>query len=240
MGSGWGALEVRTRWPARRGRRAAFADDTLGPDQQPWLQLWETGAFPAQTQPVSTNVGPQWTDKLLTLGDDWHALLHLGLLRHSTGDHAGARAAWQKSSALKENPWSLRNLAVVEQDATAAAALLTHAHALLPGNWQLTNETLAALLRAGLASDALDLISGLDSAQRAHGRIRLCECRAALAVGDTQRAGAILRGPWEISDLKEGEDSLGRLWSDYQRAAGTDEPLPYRYDFRMHPEPAPC
>ncbi len=232
-GSGWGALEVRSGGlPAAPG--TPFAEDTLDEKQQPWLRLLD-GQLPVSDPPAATVVGPQWTE-LLEKQHDWHSLLQLGLVRYAAGDLDGARHAWRESAAAAPNPWSLRNLALLAENADAAALLYTEAHDLLPGDWRLSNETLGALLAAGRAAHALALVDRLDSMQRGHGRIRLQECRAAIKTGALDRAGEILRGGLEISDLKEGEDSLGTLWTEFQAAAGTDEPLPARYDFRMHPE----
>jgi hypothetical protein len=233
IGSGWGALEVRTGGlPPAPG--TPFADDTLSAAQQPWLDLLD-GRLPICDPPADTVVGPQWTE-LLEKQTDWHSLLQLGLVRYAAGDLDGARTAWRESTAATPNPWSLRSLALLAEDADAAALLYTEAHDLLPGDWRLSNETLGALLAAGRAAHALELIDRLDSVQRGHGRIRLQECRAAVATGAVERAGEILRRGLEISDLKEGEDSLGTLWADYQAAAGTADPLPAAYDFRMHPD----
>ena len=235
-GDGWGALEVRTgHLPASPG--TPFPESTLGPRQQPWLDLHATGHLPPPSStmdPASTCTGPDWRRLLEDDGrPDWHTFLHLGLVRLADGDVVGAKEAWQASIEDRANPWALRNLSELNTVDGDGRPGLVAAHELMPGNWQLTAETLRALLAVGRAKQALDLVDALDDAQRAHGRIRLYECRAALGAGEVDRAGRILAGGLEIVDLREGEESLDALWADYQRAAGSDDALPDDYDFRM-------
>lgn len=57
------------------------------------------------------------------------------------------------------------------------------------------------------------------------------EAELLLAEGRTAEARAVFDAGFEVADLREGEEALGRLW-----ARLTDEPLPDRYDFRMRPD----
>lgn len=233
-GSGWGALEQRAM-TLPQDEATPFADETLAIDQRPWLRLLETGLLPVQDPPAPAVTGRPWRDLLEATAADWHAHYHLGLLRYADGDVTGARAAWRASG---DNPWALRCLAETDLragEAGAAADRLRAAHALAPGLLQLTVETLSALLAAGRAEEALALVDELAPAHRDHGRIRLLRCTAAIAAGRPEIADAILRDGLVVPDLREGEDSLHRLWADCQRALGTDEPCPPDYDFRMHP-----
>ncbi|MFE2382972.1 DUF5107 domain-containing protein, partial [Streptomyces misionensis] len=73
----------------------------------------------------------------------------------------------------------------------------------------------------------------LPPAVRRRGRFRLLEAELLLAEGRGAEARAVFDTDFEIADLREGEDVLGRVW-----ATLTDEPLPAHYDFRMRPGPA--
>jgi hypothetical protein len=64
-----------------------------------------------------------------------------------------------------------------------------------------------------------------------HGRVVLQRVRALLADGQADAARTLLEAGIEVSDLREGE-TLGALW----RTLFGDQPLPYRYDFRMRPD----
>jgi uncharacterized protein DUF5107 len=245
-GSGWGALEQHRRQaagePPLTGPGTAWPEETLGPEQEPWLALLRTGELPEPDPaqpPPSYVVGPGWTPLLEVAPEHWASWLHRGVARWHAGSHAEARTAAAASLAHRVTPWALRNLAVAEGEGGDVAAAADHyqqAHALAHGERALAVETLRALLDAGRAGDALTLVDRLDPTVRRHGRVRLLELRAALASGDLDRAGAILDSDLAVDDLREGEDSLAELWDDYHRARGTTPapPLPSRLDFRMH------
>ncbi len=64
------------------------------------------------------------------------------------------------------------------------------------------------------------------------GRFRLIEAGLLLAEGRRQEARAVFDAGFEVADLREGDEVVGRLW-----ARLTDEPLPERYDLRMRATP---
>ncbi|MGH3098024.1 MAG: DUF5107 domain-containing protein [Streptosporangiales bacterium] len=249
-GSGWGALERRLR--ERSGGDALglpglpFPDASLGEVERPWLRLLEVGALPEADPadaPPSYVTGLAWQRFLDRAPDGWFTWLHRGVVRWAAGEREEASEAWRRSHADTPNGWALRNLGRADQLAgrvEAAAEQLAAAHRLLPWVWPLTIEALAALIDAGRPDAALDLVDGLDDTQRSAGRTRFLHARAALAAGDTYRAGRILEDGLVVPDLREGEDALSVLWQDYcaaLRQAGkprADERLPYVYDFRMH------
>ncbi|HEY3005568.1 MAG TPA: DUF5107 domain-containing protein [Kribbellaceae bacterium] len=237
-GSGWGALAVETgELPDDPG--TPFGADTIGPEQVPWQAFWRTGRLPASEPPAATETAPVWEallDKTL-LDEDWHGLLHKGFQRFAAADPAGARDAWERSLAARPTAWSLRGLAELdrsERDTARAAGRLLQAQGLAPDCAPLIVEALAALVGAGRAAEALEVVDNLSAEQRRLGRVRLYECQAAIALGDGDRAGAILEDGLALADLREGDDVLERLWEDYQRCVGGAAPLPAAYDFRMH------
>ena len=262
-GAGWGGLEVRRRRRAAAlpGMLAdAFAGDPLGPDQAPWLQLLEQGTFPAPTPgtaPGAWMVQQEWRvllEAALAAGgaDNWLGWLHAGVMRYADGDRAGAVAAWTRSLAHARTVWALRNLAVVarqEKRFDEAIALMDEACGLVPGLLPLGVEWGATLLEAGRADGWMERVDRLAPPVRQHGRIRLLVARAALALDRLDEAEAILRGPIEVSDLREGETLLSDTWFEIaarrlaaQTGAPVDDalrararqasPLPPHLDFR--------
>ncbi|GIG61753.1 hypothetical protein Lfu02_61250 [Longispora fulva] len=250
-GSGWGALERHCRADTSLHLPGTpFDDDTLGPEQQPWRALVDTGALPAPppgTAPTSYQVAPGWRALLERAPENWFSLLHVGVARWHAGNTDGARAAWRASVHAARNPWALRNLAVANLRAgqfATAADQFTSALRLRPGLRPLVVEALGAMLAADRPEQALAVVDGLGPALRAHGRIRHLECAAAIAADRMDRAGRLLGTGIVIDDLKEGDDALEQLWFAYHERLATtvavdrvraDNPLPTIYDFRMSP-----
>ncbi|WP_066950227.1 tetratricopeptide repeat protein [Microtetraspora fusca] len=243
-GSGWGALESRLRRLDLPG--TPFAASTLGLDQEPWLQLLETGQMTAGSPtkaPVSYQVGPAWQALLEAAPPNWTTMLHLGVALHHSGDADGAFSAWTSSVADARNPWALRNLAVLARqsgDVHLAANLLREAHEMVPLVHALVVETLDALLKID-PSEALKFVDELAPELRTHGRIRMLECMAAVGAGRLERATRIADTSLVVDDLREGEDSLGELWFRYHeaRAAAIDPSLPWQRVREENPVPAP-
>ncbi|MFF2846194.1 DUF5107 domain-containing protein [Streptomyces sp. NPDC058001] len=251
-GSGWGALERLRRTASGDDSlaRAAtpFPDSTLGPEQEPWLALLGEGTMPATlpgTPPVSYETDPAWAPHLAD-AQDWLGLLHQGVLHSAQGDFALAEAAWSRSAAVTPNAWAHRNLGALADhrgDLKAAVDSYLQAHELTPHLLPLVHELLDVLIRAGLPSLALTVTELLGSEQRADGRVRLLEARAALDAGELARCGALLDEGIEVATIREGETSLGDLWHAYQSRSAEDTaperratpPIPRAYDFTLRP-----
>ncbi|MDQ0306782.1 tetratricopeptide (TPR) repeat protein [Kitasatospora herbaricolor] len=243
-GSGWGALEHHRRTKTGEAPLstpgAPFPDTTLGPEQAPWLELLHHGRITADPgrAPASHQSDPAWGD-LLRAADGWLAQLHLGTLHAHTGDHQAARKAWQHSLELHPTPWAWRNLATLAAhtgDPDEAAHAYRQALQLAPTLLPLVLESAGLLLRAGHPHEVLEHLETLDTTQRATGRVRWTEARAALDTGDTDRCGRLLHEGIEVADIREGENSLHELWFAHQRATSDITPglpLPRAYDFRM-------
>jgi tetratricopeptide (TPR) repeat protein len=259
-GSGWGALERIAR--ERGGDRSLnlpgtpFTDDSLGPRQAPWLELLETGRLPstpADQPPAAYQTSSRWVPHL-EAARGWLALLHLGVIRAAAGDITAAADAWTRSIAAEPNAVAWRNLAVLAQvdgDLPSAIDRYRQAHALAPDLAPLAAELLNALLAAGDGAGALTVIETVPAEQRALGRFRLAEVRAALLTGDLDRAAAGLEHAAVVPpDVREGEVALHEVWFDYQVALAArqeqrpadDElrsrvratvPVPAYLDFRM-------
>jgi hypothetical protein len=227
-GSGWGALEVAAAFLAPS---AGQPFGSCAAEQQPWAELLDSGTLPVSDPPAPAITGSAWRARLEDSADDWHAFYHLGLLRLADGERAGARDAWERSVAESRTPWALRGLAFLatEESPTDAADLIAEAHALRPAIRELTIETLEVLLVAGRAGEALAVIEALSPEDRAIGRIRLLEAKAALGFGATERVARLLAEGISVDNLREGELSLDALWL----AVHPDEPVPANYDFRM-------
>jgi hypothetical protein len=264
-GSGWGALEVLRRQAAGESTAdsasAPFTEADLGEEQTPWLALVRDGAFPAldpDVEPLGYMVQDEWRDLLeqsIAEGrsQNWAAWYHLGVMRYYVGDLDGARIAWQTSLELQRTPWTLRNLAILDQlsgDMAAAASGYVSACRQRPSLQPLAAECGAALIQADQPNEWLVLLAELPEVVRHSGRIRLLEAQAALAIKDFARVERIFADPPIVADLREGERSLSQLWFEFheQRICAEEDqpvddalrarvrrefPVPQEIDFRM-------
>lgn len=247
VGSGWGALEVLRGQYKLPG--TPFAEATLGPEQEPWLELLHSGAVPEPRRvgpPGPTLVAPHWRDMLETAPARPHAEYHLGVAQWHAGDLAQAVRSWERGLELAPSRWPLlRCLAVADQESghvERAADRYAEAFDDLCAErrddgvvWSaataaLGREAIAALVAAGRAQAARSVWDRLHAHTRQTGRFRLIEAQLLLAEGELRAARAVFDEGFEVADLREADEVIGEVW-----AAVSDEPLPERYDFRMRP-----
>ena len=230
-GSGWGALErlrlAKQSQPDRIPDAMPFGKDNLGPEQEPWVELLETGALrerdPAE-DPGAYMVQPEWREVLESAtaprgaarsgrSDHWLAWLHLGVMRLDALDASGAEEAWKRSLERRPNGWALRNLAVLRQRAGDKAA----ERELLCRAWE-TGPKVAALaleyattLVAAKDYEALGVfVQSLPDAIRNHERMRMMSAQAALECGDFEEVERLF--DQDFASNREGEVSLTDLW----------------------------
>ena len=259
-GSGWGALEQRRRTSAGEPDLASsatpFPNDTMADEQEPWLALLEGRRHVGDPgrPPPSYQVSAGWR-ALLERADGWHGLLLLGVARWHAGDPAGAQLAWRESLNEQPTAWAWRNLAVSETAADRPAEALAaydRAVELAPDVPALQLERLEAIASTRDPQAVLAAVDTLAGEERGHPLCRLVEARAAVEGRDARRAAALLEPGLVLPGLREGDRCLEELWrayrtlrrardagldaSDKHRAAALTEPLPWAYDFRMHPD----
>ncbi|MEV5981181.1 DUF5107 domain-containing protein [Streptomyces sp. NPDC052114] len=247
VGSGWGALEVLRAEYKLPG--TPFDESTLGPEQEPWRELLETGAVPEPRKvapPGPTLVSPHWRDMLETAPARPLAEYHLGVAQWHAGDRAQAVRSWERGLALAPSRWPLlRCLAVADRaEGNTERSADRYAEAFddlclerrdegaawTTATAALGREAIEALLDARRTEAAREVWTRLHEATRAEGRFRLLEAQLLYAEGDMAAVRAVFESGFEPADLREGAEELGDLW-----AAATGEEIPERYDFRMRP-----
>ncbi|WP_371790171.1 DUF5107 domain-containing protein [Streptomyces sp. NBC_01471] len=246
-GSGWGALEVLRGGHQLPG--TPFDASALGEDQQPWVELYRSGAFPAprkDTPPGPSLVSRHWRDMLETALAEPLTEYHLGIAQWHGGDRAQAVRSWERGLELAPSRWPLlRCLAVADRyeghdgrsaDRWAEAFDDLCAEPRDGGTWTavtaaLGREAIDVLLTVGRTADARRVWDRLDPETRARGRFRLIEAQLLLAEGDSGAARAVFDAGFEVADLREGAEILNEVWS-----ALTDDPLPEEYEYRMRPQ----
>ncbi|WP_328906829.1 DUF5107 domain-containing protein [Streptomyces sp. NBC_00234] len=245
-GSGWGALEVRRAGYKLPG--TPFAESTLGEQQEPWLELLNTGTFPPPGVPAPPGpslVSPHWRDMLETAPADALTEYHLGVAQWHADDRAQAVRSWERGLPRASSRWPLlRCLAVAAKDSGQTGRAADHYGEAFDdlcaqhgdATWAaatdaLARETIEAQLAADRPGEARRTWSSLSPEVRGRGRFRLLEARILLAEGDTTATRALFDDGFEVADLREGAEILGEIWK-----AITSDPLPDAYNYRMRPE----
>ena len=251
-GSGWGALEDRRRQaegePPLSRPGAPFDAGSLGPEQEPWLDLLRTGTvdLDLSSPPPSYQVAAGWRRRLEQATGPAADLL-AGVAAAYGGEGDAARSAWRRSLDGRPNAWAWRDLAVLASDVDAGLAAYREARALAPDLVPLVLEHLTLLLEAARPVEALAEVDRLPAGLRAQPRVRLLEARAAVASGEVARAGGLLEPGLVVPQLREGARLLEDLWYGYRAlrlvddglapaeavTAARREPLPAVYDFSM-------
>ncbi len=212
-GSGWGHVELRLRGRPHVVPTQALPFPQVDDDSLPAHHLLdgdaEALAGSAHRLPVPP-VSDRWRAVLEGAQDSAWVHLARAVNAHVRGETGPATEQYDASLAAGENPWALRGLALLADDARACD-LYARARLLRPDCRGLAVEHLERLLAAGRADDCLDAIAVLEPAIRGHGRTRLLEARARLARGERERAAAILES-LVVEDLAEGDTVLGEVW----------------------------
>jgi len=239
--SGWGALELARRkhdpqaLPTPPG--LVFPPDSLGSEQQKWLDLLIRGDFPCPDPadlPGEWMIQSEWLYLLEKLPiKNWFAWLHIGVMRMERYDLSGAVAAWQESIRLRPSVWAYRNLAIAAQMQNqtslcleyydAARALAPDSGSMVPG---LAVEYLQALCAAHRYADAWQFIQTLPDETRQADRIQILLGRVALELGDLAVVESVLQREYAV--IREGETELTDLWADMwirRLAAQTGQPV---------------
>ncbi|MDI3407035.1 DUF5107 domain-containing protein [Streptomyces cavernicola] len=248
VGSGWGALEL-LRMGGKLLPGTPFDAATLGPEQEPWLELLRAGAYPAArcaaAPPGPSLVDRAWRDMLETAPADPATEYHLGVAQWHAGDRAQAVRSWERGLERAVSAWPLlRCLAVADRESghlSRAADRYAEAFdglcaerastsAWTAATVALAREAIEALLAVGRPAVARTVFDRLDPSIRKRGRFRLLLAQLLVEEGDLVGARGVFDVGFEVAELREGAEVLGEVW-----VRVTDAPLPARYDFRMRP-----
>ena len=259
---GWGCLEQMICGEDKfRCGVLRFPKARLGAAEKEWLSLLQDGALPCP-DPLAEPKGYQVNDRWLKLlkksikteqGNHWYAQYQLGVMLAYRNDIKGAKAAFNKSIKMAPSPWALRCLAVLadqDGDVKKAGDLMKKALSMSTQR-NLAIEAVTMLLKGQRAAEALKAIEALPAEVQRLGRIKALHIEALLGCGDIAQAEKELRRKIVLTDVREGEVSLTKMWFELcamkkAKAEGipvTDELIkemsetvtpPAHLDFRMH------
>ncbi|MDD3334928.1 MAG: DUF5107 domain-containing protein [Eubacteriales bacterium] len=246
QGDGWGALEVLRRERQQDAPLCPWLDfGRPGQLQEPWKRLLLEGSFgehPLDAPPESWMLQQEWIKLMQTAvsGPDQenaYAQLELGMSLLVKKELKVAAACLRRSLKLRPSAWAMYGLSYMGEPKTALNWLLK-AVSFSPDTGALAVEALRRLLEADAPKRALALEEGLPQSVRATPRVRLYRCTALVRLKRIKEAEA-LYPTLCISDLREGELGVTKLWFELQEAKSGSEvqasALPTELDFRTHP-----
>lgn len=266
--SGWGYLETMRREKANAPKLdiadGLYSNDSVTDKEQPWLELLEKGQLPkrnAEDDPGEYIANSEWKQLLLDAYSmeedrDWHIWLHLGVASNNANNAQVAIECWTKANAIKPSAWAHRNLAVAfSEQGNDNEAWLHYGEALklLPAERSIAIEASSFLISRKMTQELAALASKLDDSIRSIPRIKLALAYGALYAGNHEAVETFFQTPFQLEDLREGDNALTDLWFEYQAvklaaaegvplneshkdSARKGSPPPKGFDFRMHIE----
>ena len=245
-GSGFGAVEIMRM---ERDKDATppvsmlFPVDTIGKEEQPWVNLLENGYLPeisAGELPSSYMVSEKWRghiEKSLESekGYNWTALAHYGALCYESFDSTdfsidviteesdeektqAAREVWKKATELCPNIISYRNLAFLENTAQNYEAAENYYDKALGiqgayDDFALISEYLIFLVGRKKFEKLWALYTALPDSLKEVDRIKISAARAAIRLRYTDYLEKFFSE--EHYDIREGEVSLTDIWFEF-------------------------
>ncbi len=266
--SGWGYLETRRRELASAQKldiaNGLYSRDNVTAKEQPWLELLEKGKLPTQKvedDPGEYIANPEWKQLLLDqtneeAGKDWHTWLHIGIASYNANNAQEAMDSWHQANIKKPSVWAHRNLAVAYSELGNEEQAWQHyqeALKLHPAERNIAIEASSFLIQRHMTEELAELASKLDDSIRNIPRIKLALAHGALYAGRLDEVESFFLTPFQLEDLREGDNALTDLWFEYQAVKLADAegvPLneshkdsarkgsspPKGFDFRMHIE----
>lgn len=261
-GSGWGALEA-VREPGILPKSMIFDTDTMGTQQQPWLDLLTKGYLPEQGTselPASWMVDPRWMsilEKSLENKENQNrtAWLHMGVMLCENERFEEAVEALLKSYSCSPSAIGARTLAQVyarRGEVETACKYIQQATGMGGGEQScaMAQEYIALHNAAGKYGQAWVFYEQLPEHLKTDERVRLSACTAASHCDEwdfvESQFGQV------FATIREGESMLLEIWQNRHAALrikelGLDltaanmariiEELqpPYHLDFRAAP-----
>lgn len=253
-GSGWGALENKVR-NSSLSNFVKFPEESMGEEQAMWVGLLKTGDIdiPEVNDIIKSYVkGEFWIEKLKKAADSWIKFYHLGVMYYEKGEIESAYEYFEKSIETLANPWSYRCLAQIERkekkNSSAASKLIEKAIELKKDYRPLLINYAEMKIENNEHQKWVECFEGLEDELKDDGRLKLLYAMCQNELGNFRKALEVLENGFVMNDIKEGEYSTSKVWTDIHRNILKENgyenmsdnevlekyPLPYELDFRMH------
>jgi len=239
QGLGFGALEE-----FRSGRKLSPHLDfgKPGDEQQEWVHLLETKKVDEEP-PRSFSVDPDYLELLEKGGDSWKKHYHLALYFFRQRDWERALKYARQALVMNRNAWTLHVTANVllrsTQETKLALACMAEAARRPEADAYLVKECFKLLVIHRNYDEVLALYADLPEKERRRPNIRAHYAAALFYTGKAQQALDVLLndGPLDLTDVREGESFLTKLYLEIQHALGNDDAeksVPLSMDFRTN------
>lgn len=246
-GSGWGAFEAQRRTISSFFK---FPLEAIDEKQKDWVSLFEKGYIEYRdiwVPPISYYIDENALELLENStkseeGNHYLTYLYIGVLKYALGDVSGAMVAFMKSNELTDNPWALRNMAMIfknemSNSEAARSSILKAVHLNDFRCHALLKDCAHILTACGGDAEWLTIVERLPYETCSNGRLGLYSVLALMHTGRYFEAADILNEKFELNDIKEGEVSVSAIWEELYREiekrGGEYIPLPQKLDFRM-------
>lgn len=176
---------------------------------------------------------------------NWYAWYHLGIGCYFSGKLKKAEKALEKSEKLSPSPWAYHALACVEAGQgkkDKGSTYIKKGIALLLSMKKDTNVSVPYLKEGfkildmfGAEKEIIKIYIKLDKELQKVSRLRYYYIKSLAKKGEDEKAYSLLQENegMVLEDIREGEDSLGELWSSlYEKIYEKQGEIPYIYDFK--------
>lgn len=213
--------------------------------QKRWIQFLETGTLhepaPEEEPDLFTYeevIFQRLSETIHSINEkNWYAHYHLGLYYFQKGWLEKAEAEWKWSLKERENPWAYHAMAILELrkgDNKVAKEMIMAGITCLNTNVSYVKEAYKILRKVEAYEDILLLYPKFSSEVQKEGRIYYDYICALAYTGHEEEAfGLLTEGEgYLLADIREGEDSIGRLWHMlYQKVHHVEADIPKYFDF---------
>lgn len=239
-GSGYGALR-------KRGKLSEHLEFEISSESlRKWQSFFETGIL---HQPSVKEIPDDFlidNENLKFLADtlekenkgNWYAYYQAGVGYFCEEDYQNAEEALKMSWKTEKNPWACHALActyLLTECMEQAEKWISRGLEMERNILSYIKDGFKILFFCKSYEKIIQFFERLSVDMQEVGRIKFYYISALHQLGEDQKAYDLMEenGGLLLEDIREGEDSIAKLWSElYQNLYLEEKPIPYRYDFK--------
>lgn len=253
IGSGYGALAVH----GESTKHLEFSMKTVNESQaenskeeavlEKWKHFFETGILhcpkpleaPDEFMIDETNVD-FLEAHMEENAQNWYAYYQLGLGYYRKEDYGKAEKAFEDSLKLRESAWAFHGLSCVklmQNEKDQAGRYILQGMAFERKELSYLKEGFRILLLAEKYEELSHFYRKLDKEEQEDSRLKLGYVQALHGLKQDKKALDLLesKGGLIPEDIREGEDSLGKVWKElYKSVYKKEGKLPHKFNFQAN------